>query len=241
MQIAPTQQWKHGNYTTETERGSLLEDGADGRCQIKVSHMLQGSLCYDMRPSCIFKCFNKEVLWPFQANPAFGPHHWHQTMKTTFLQLCWASVRFCTHIKQTATDYFPAACLLWLIKCLVILFQSVSDWLVLSYIPCSVCTLENFVCNLRLPTTCWLFLFTLWRQCEATLTFYGSADGKDLKIVIFFRPHSSNTHQGFVNYPWSEILDRMLVKAGLVKPSFSQPSPTFDLSSNRAKVSVSSL
>lgn len=150
-------------------------------------------------------------------------------------------LRFCTHIKQTVPDYFPAACLLWLIKCLVILFQSVSDWLVLSYIPCSVCTLENSVCNLRLPTTCWLFLFTPWRQYEATLTFYGSADGKDLKIVIFFWPHSSNTHQGFVNYPWSEILDGTLVKVKLVKPSFSQPSPTFDLSSKRAKVSVSSL
>lgn len=136
-------QWKHSHYTTETERGSLLEDGANGRCQIKLSHMLQGNLCYDMRPSCIFKCFNKEVLWPFQANPAFGLHRWHKTMKTTFLQLCWASVRFCTHIKQTAPDYFPAACLLWLIKCLVILFQSVSDWLVLSYISCSVCTSEN--------------------------------------------------------------------------------------------------
>lgn len=101
--------------------------------------------------------------------------------------------------------------------------------------------IRELVCNLRLPTTCWWFSFTPWRQYEATLPFYGSAEGKDLKVVIFFRPHSSNTHQGFIGYPWSEILDGTLVKVGLVKPSFSQPSPTFDLSSNRAKVSVSSL
>lgn len=76
---------------------------------------------------------------------------------------------------------------------------------------------------------------------RSNLTIFWERRRKRLKDSDFFWPQSSNTHQGFVNYPWSEILDGTLVKVRLVKPSFSQPSPTFDLSSNRAKVSVSSL